>query len=284
MRVIVTRPRPQAQVWVERLQSFGFDAVALPLIDIQAPPDPIAVFETWVGLTEYSLVVFVSPNAVAFFWQQRPDGLHWPSHVLIGSIGPGTTQALLEQGLSPHQIIEPTLSAQQFDSEALWAQLSQHNWHGQSVLLVRGDGGREWLAQTLLTHGAMVETVCAYRRALPSWVPAEHAVLNEALSQPSGHIWFFSSSQSIQHLQQLLPGAPQVRQAPQPIDEVVHEHDDGEISRTPEALCISPWSHFQALVTHPVIAEQARALGCQPVHISRPLLADVVACLQSIAL
>jgi uroporphyrinogen-III synthase len=253
MRVIVTRPRPQAQAWVQQLVQLGIDAVALPLIDIQASPDPVAVLEAWVGLTEYSLVVFVSPNAVESFWQQCPDGMHWPNHVLIGSLGPGTTSALCERGLSRHQIIEPDLNAQQFDSEALWAQLAPHDWHGQSVLLVRGDGGREWLAQTLTVHGAMVETVCAYQRALPSWTPAEQAVLNAAVAQPLQHLWFFSSSQSIQHLQQLLA-------------------DDAH------------WRQFQALVTHPAIAQQAHALGCQPVHLSRPLLADVAACIQSVAL
>jgi uroporphyrinogen-III synthase len=252
MRVVVTRPRLQAQAWVHKLVQLGIDAVALPLIDIQAPPDPQAVVEAWAGLTAYSLVAFVSPNAVISFWQQCPAGLHWPAHVLIGSMGPGTTQALRDHGVSPHQILEPDPNADQFDAESLWLQLVQHDWRGQSVLLVRGEGGREWLAQTLLAHGAVVETVCTYQRGVPCLTPAEQAVLNHALKNPLQHAWFFSSSQSIQHLRQLVPQAD--------------------------------WHHSQALVTHPAIAQQARASGWQYVHLSRPLLADVAACIQSIAL
>jgi uroporphyrinogen-III synthase len=253
MRVIVTRPLAQAQVWVQQLVQLGIDAVVLPLIQIQAPPDPVDVLEAWAGLTEYSLVVFVSPNAVECFWQPCPDGGHvWPSHVLIGSLGPGTTQALRDRGLSGHQIIEPDPSAQQFDSEALWAQLARHDWHGLSVLLVRGDGGRDWLARTLAAQGAVVETVCAYQRVVPCFTSPESVLVDQALAEPACHLWFFSSSQSIEHLQQLAPRAD--------------------------------WRHAQALVTHPSIAQQAHALGWQHVYLSRPLLPEVVACIQSISL
>jgi uroporphyrinogen-III synthase len=253
MRVIVTRPLAQAQVWAQQLVLHGIDAVALPLIQIQMPSDPVGVLEAWAGLTEYSLVVFVSPNAVECFWQPCPNGGHaWASHVLIGSLGPGTTQALRDRGLSAHSIIEPDPSAKQFDSEALWAQLARHDWHGLSVLLVRGDGGREWLAQTLTAHGAVVETVCAYQRVLPRFTSQESALMEQALAEPASHLWFFSSSQSLQHLQQRWPDAD--------------------------------WRHAQALVTHPAIAQQAHDLGWQHVHLSRPLLPEVVACIQSISL
>jgi uroporphyrinogen-III synthase len=252
MRVIVTRPQAQARVWVQQLVQLGIDAVELPLIEIQAPPEPLAVLEAWAGLTAYSLVAFVSPNAVVSFWQQRPDGMHWPAHVLIGSMGPGTTQALCDHGVPASQILEPDPSAEQFDSESLWLQLAPHDWRGQSVLLVRGEGGREWLAQTLLAHGAVVETVCTYQRGVPNLMPAEQAVLKDAIKHPLQYVWFFSSSQSIQHLRQMAPQAD--------------------------------WHHSQALVTHPAIAQQARAAGWQYVKLSRPLLADVAACIQSIAL
>ena len=75
MRVLVTRPLAQAAEWVEALRSHGIDAVALPLIAIVPPSDPLAVVDSWANLAGRRLVVFVSPNAaLQFFARRRPDG------------------------------------------------------------------------------------------------------------------------------------------------------------------------------------------------------------------
>jgi uroporphyrinogen-III synthase len=71
------------------------------------------------------------------------------------------------------------------------------------VLIVRGDGGREWLADTLRARGAQVELLAAYRRRPPVLNANERALLAEALARPRGHCWLFSSSESIDHLEVL---------------------------------------------------------------------------------
>ncbi|WP_204267546.1 uroporphyrinogen-III synthase, partial [Escherichia coli] len=69
--------------------------------------------------------------------------------------------------------------AASLDSEHLWEQLSERrNWAGARVLLLRGDGGRDWLAERLAECGAQVEAVTVYHRAGPCFSVAEQALLD----------------------------------------------------------------------------------------------------------
>jgi len=250
VRILVTRPALQAAEWVRQLRDAGLDAVALPLIAIAPVDDPAALNDAWRGLASQRLVVFVSPNAARQFFAHRPDRAAWPDAAWAGSPGPGTTQALIALGVPAARIIEPATDAAQFDSESLWARLAGHDWHGAPVLVVRGAGGRDWLAQTLRAHGARVAHVAAYRRGPPALDAGERALLRAALDAPRAHCWFFSSSEAIDHLATLAAGAD--------------------------------WHAARAIATHPRIAERARQLGFASVVQARPSLAAVVACIQSI--
>jgi uroporphyrinogen-III synthase len=249
MKAIVTRPAAQADAWVARLRSRGVDAVALPLIAIGPPPDPAAVAQAWAGLAGRGLVVFVSPNAAERFFAARPDGAVWPAGCRAASLGPGTTQALRDAGVPAAAIVAPAADAAQFDSEALWAALAGHAWAGRSVLAVRGDGGREWLADRLREAGAAVTHVAAYQRAAPVFDAAQRALLAAAQREAAAFVWLFSSSEAIDHLE-AIAGA-------------------------------QGWSDARAVATHPRIAERARRLGIVDVREARPDLAAVVACIQS---
>ncbi len=250
MRVIVTRPAAQAAEWVAQLRGAGHDAVALPLICIAPAADALAVQTAWRELHARRLVVFVSPNAAEQFLTARPLGADWPPAVLAGSTGPGTTQALQRLGVPRQRIVEPAADTAQFDSEALWKQLAGTDWRGARVLIVRGDGGREWLAETLRAHGAEVELLAAYRRSAPRLDAAEQALLGAALAAPQGHLWLFSSSEAVDNLA-TLTGAD------------------------------ADWSQSRALATHPRIAARAQQLGLGQVTMVRPALAAVSACIQS---
>jgi len=251
MRVIVTRPASQAADWVARLRSHSIDAIALPLMGIAPIADPAALHGAWHGLAQQRLIVFVSPNSAEQFFAQRPADAPWPPALLAGSPGPGTTRVLAGLGVPADRIVEPASDAPQFDSESLWTRLRGLDWPGANVLIVRGDGGRDWLAQTLREAGAQVAHVAAYKRIAPAFDATEGAVLRAALDQPAAHLWFFSSSEAIDNL-----AAAQCSGA--------------------------DWHAASAIATHPRIAARARQLGFARVTEARPALADVVACIQSI--
>ena len=256
MRVLVTRPALQASAWVAQLAARGVDAVALPLIDIAPALDLEAVRAAWAGLARQRLVMFVSPNAADRFFAERPAAARWPPDTLAGSPGPGTTRALLALGVPPARIVAPAADAAQFDSEALWEQLEHLDWVGAAVLLVRGDGGREWLADTLRERGAQVEALATYRRVVPELSTPERSLLADACQRPAAHLWLFSSSQAVAHLDRL--------------------------TRADARQAARRWAGAHALATHPRIAERARRLGFDHVLESRPTVDALVACIQSL--
>ena len=251
MRVIVTRPAAQAADWVIALHARQLDAVALPLIGIAAVDEPAPLLAAWRALVGYRLVMFVSANAAHHFFALQPRGRTWPASLWAASPGPGTTRALIGLGVPAPQIIEPPAGAPQFDSESLWLRLQRQDWQDAEVLIVRGDGGRDWLADMLGRHGARVTHLAAYRRTVPQFDAGEQAVLLAALGAPAAHLWFFSSSEAITHLAALVPPG-------------------------------TGWRHAQALATHPRIAAKATQLGFARVIEARPALDDVIACIQSI--
>lgn len=253
MRVLVTRPQPQADEWVGRLRDAGFDAAALPLLGIRAADDAAPVDAAWRALATGApaMLVFVSPNAVERFFARRPAGATWPARVTAAAPGPGTAQALRSHGVPPGCVVQPAADAPQFDSEALWSRLCGRDWRGARVLIVRGDGGRDWLAETLRAAGAEVAFVQAYRRGAPRPTAAERALLAQALAAPGEHLWLFSSSEAVGHLRALAPHAA--------------------------------WWGAAALCSHPRIADAARALGVGRVHEVRPAFDAVVGMLRGMA-
>ena len=250
MRLIVTRPAAQAARWVQELRALGVDAQALPLLEIAPPADAAPLHAAWQALPVSALAMFVSANAVQHFFAARPDGLTWPAGVLAGSTGPGTTHALRAAGVDPDDIVEPAADAQAFDSEALWARLAAREWAGRRALVVRGEDGRDWLADTLRARGATVDFVAAYRRLAPVPDAAGRALLQAALAAPQAHAWLLTSSEAAQHLGHLAPGAD--------------------------------WSASLALASHPRIAATARRIGFGRVEAVAPTPADVARCLAGV--
>jgi len=228
MQLLVTRPQPQADEWAAGLRARGIAALALPLLQIVPESGP-ATAAAWASLPECGLVVFVSPGCVTSFFALQPPAIGWPPATLAAATGPGTAQALRDAGVPVAAIVEPPPDAEQFDSEALWRVLAPQSWQGQRVLVVRGDGGRDWLADRLREQGAEVAFVQAYRRTLPSLSAAQRTLLATAVGAPARHCWLFSSSQAVAHLRQL---ATQ-----------------------------SDWSQGCAMATHPRIASTLRAAG-----------------------
>jgi uroporphyrinogen-III synthase len=249
MRLIVTRPAAQAVEWVGELCHHGVDAIALPLIGIFPPRESAPVSAAWASLAAQRLVMFVSPNAAEQFFALRPTGAAWPADTLAGSPGPGTSRVLRALGVPEARIVEPKADAAQFDSESLWERLRERDWAGAAVLIVRGESGRDWLAERLREAGARVDFVTAYERAAPVLLPDQREALRSALAAPAAHTWMFSSSESIDHLQALVPDAD--------------------------------WRAARALATHPRIAARARDAGFGAVYECRPALGAVLACLQS---
>ncbi len=160
--IVVTRPREHALALAERIRMAGGDPILFPTIEILPPEDPGAVSNLIASLDGFQLAIFVSPTAAV-----RGHGLvsasrNWPEGLRVAALGVGTARALEEQGI--HAVIAPAGEA---DSEALAALPELQDLQGRSIVIFRGQGGREWLRTRLEERGARVEYAECYRRARP---------------------------------------------------------------------------------------------------------------------
>lgn len=257
--LVVTRPQPDAALWVQQLQTQGIAATALPMMAIGPSCSPAAVAAVQAALQHldrYQAIMFVSGNAVRYFFAQlRAHGLLLPPDIQYWSPGPGTSQALLCEGISPLALIQPAQDAPQFDSESLWTQAQQHIAHGHKVLIVRGgDGqqahghGRQWLTDQLQQRGVAVDFAPVYERQAPAITPSLLQTIESLRAQQA--LWLFSSSECVQHL----------------------------------VLCNPawPWHTHTALATHPRIAQQAQQAGFGRVIETTPTLLSITASIKSL--
>lgn len=251
--VVITRPAGQSQALAAQLESHGLRTLEFPLITIEPVRDDAPLREALGALDRYALVVFVSPNAVdrAFACYGTISSI-WPHALPVAVVGPASVAALARHGVAApaYRVISPAGAADEeparFDSESLYAALETtlgaDAFAGKRVLIVRGDGGREWLADRLREAGAEVEAVPAYRRVVPEPPIGAWATVH-ALLEGAPHVWLVTSSEGVRNL-----------------DELAREHlTAGEIVELRHAPLVAP---------HGRIGETARGLGSDRITVS----------------
>ncbi|SOZ13931.1 BIFUNCTIONAL: UROPORPHYRIN-III C-METHYLTRANSFERASE AND UROPORPHYRINOGEN-III SYNTHASE TRANSMEMBRANE PROTEIN [Cupriavidus taiwanensis] len=277
--VVVTRPAGQSRQLTEALQGAGLDVLSFPLLAIGPAADDAPLRAALARLETFALVVFVSPNAIAFALDtlagvQGAAVARWPARVAVAVVGPASVAALAERGIvapayrviapaganangAGHDDTVPDAEALRFDSEALWAQLDPAALAGKPVLIIRGNGGRDWLGDRLREAGAQVEAVEAYQRTLPEPTAMQWQAVRDNLRPGAApHVWLLTSSEAVRNL-----------------DVLARQHlSPQEDASLRQVQCIAP---------HARIAEQALALGFA--HIQRAAPGDaglLAACLQ----
>ncbi len=192
--VVVTRPVHQAAALAGLLEAAGARVFRFPLIAIVPPRDEARVDAVLARLPEFEMAVFMSANAVG--WGQRyleaADGL--PAGLILAAVGRGTGRALEAQGLAVDLV-----PVQRYDSEGLLAlpALQAEAISGKRVLIFRGEGGRELLAETLHERGAEVEYAEVYRRVRPAVDPGR---LLEPMARGEVDVIMVTSGEGLRNL------------------------------------------------------------------------------------
>ncbi|MFN7572223.1 MAG: uroporphyrinogen-III synthase [Betaproteobacteria bacterium] len=162
--IVVTRPEDAGRRLTAELAAAGFDALWLPAFDLGPAPDPQVVARALAQLAGYDLAVFVSPAAVraaaaALFCA-------WPPSTAIAVVGAATARAVREHipGADAASLLSASGEDSESGSEGLWAVLQAQSALPRRVLILRAQGGREWLLDRLREAGAKIEPLAVYER------------------------------------------------------------------------------------------------------------------------
>ncbi len=199
-KVVITRPRAQAGGLAQAVAALGRTPVLLPLLEIAPLADQSALRAVLADLDSFALVAFVSPNAIDAALAHVPA---WPPQVALAVLGEGSRAALARHGLTEANAtilgpLDPTRS----DSENLLQSLDLAALKGKRVLIVRGESGRELMAEGFRGAGAEVHVVPAYRRSVPVLTPELASTLRDLLLEPND--WLLTSSEALRGLLDLL--------------------------------------------------------------------------------
>ncbi|OGS81247.1 MAG: uroporphyrinogen III synthase [Gallionellales bacterium GWA2_55_18] len=189
LKIAVTRPRDQAARLARHIEQAGGIPLLFPLLDIAPAQDQRVLREQISRLAEFDLAIFISPNAVQYGMAAIRAAGELPQKLKIATVGQGSAKALRELGIA--EVIAP---AERFDSEGLLALPELQHVAGWRVLILRGDGGRELLGDTLRARGATVEYAACYRRSKPqqdiaALIDAVPDALTVTSSEALDHLW-----------------------------------------------------------------------------------------------
>lgn len=190
--VLVTRPAHQSTALIAAIEAAGGSCVRFPVIEI-VPHSPQDIEANVAALSDPDIVIYVSSNAVE-------HGLAWSGGGAVAAVGPATVAAI--EAAARIVDIRP---ADGYDSERLLAEPALNDVNGKTVRIVRGNKGRELLADTLRVRGATVDYLPVYERRMPSYSDADIAALANRWRTGDIDVAIAMSVESLRNLITLVP-------------------------------------------------------------------------------
>lgn len=208
-RLLLTRPEQESAALASVLGEAGIYSSSLPLLEIEPLVPTDAQRSLIFNLGLYGAVIVVSKPAARLVLELLDE--IWPQPPIQPwfSVGAGTAQILQDYGLDVSYPQRGDDSEALIDLESLTDIAVQP---GTRLLIIRGEDGRELLAERLRELGASVDYLSLYRRNLPQYV-ANELPRRVAAERLNGLV--VSSGQGFEHLRQLAGDAwPHLAQLP----------------------------------------------------------------------
>jgi len=157
MKVLITRPRAQADDFADKLRSAGFEPIFFPVIEIHPIENNVALDQALKKLDRYAWVVFTSVNAVEIVFDRVPSSPfgRQGEGVRVAAIGSKTAEALQVRGVTPDFVPE------EFVAEAILPGLG--NLRGKWILIPRAEIARKELPEAISKAGGIAHEIVVYR-------------------------------------------------------------------------------------------------------------------------
>ncbi len=198
MSILVTRPSPAGDQLVSRLRTLGQVAWSFPLIEFSPGRELPLLTSHLASLQAGDMLFALSQHAVEFAHARlQQEGQRWPDAPGYFAIGRTTALALhTESGKDIRYPLDREIS------EVLLQLPELQNVVGKRALILRGNGGRELLGDTLRERGAEVTFCECYQRCNKHYDGAEEAMHWQSRGVTTLVV---TSGEMLQHLWSLIP-------------------------------------------------------------------------------
>ncbi|OEH91437.1 uroporphyrinogen-III synthase [Bacillus solimangrovi] len=160
VHILVTRAQHQSSAFIEQIQSFGGNAIEVPLLKIAPPKREDVVQDAFTQLNSYDWIIITSMNGAHAFvkFANKYANSDWKKKLpKIAAVGKKTLKTLQDNN------IDVQFMPSSYTAEVLFAELSSQLKTGMRILLTRGDLARKALPSKLLDHGCKVNDLVVYR-------------------------------------------------------------------------------------------------------------------------
>lgn len=156
--ILIVRQERQAKGMIDRIQSLGGKAIAVPLLDFALPEDQKELRKKIAAASGYDWLILTSQNAADFFFRLSGETDTLPPIAVIGS---KTKEALAKYGA------EPDFVPEKYVAESFAAEFRHIIKPGDRVLLPKGNRARNVIAAEIRAAGAECDEVIVYETFCP---------------------------------------------------------------------------------------------------------------------
>ncbi len=164
IRALITRPLTKGQQLADQITAAQGFALCCPFVEITPGRDSQKINQQMDSLKPHDYIIAVSENAVKYANHYLTAAARqWPQDVHCIAVGPNTAKCWQQLGIK-HILIPST-----YDSEGVLQLLENTPISDKNILILRGNGGRETIAETLSSRTAKVVYSEVYQRTAPTY-------------------------------------------------------------------------------------------------------------------
>lgn len=167
IRALITRPRAKGEQLARQIEVANGAALCCPFIDISTGPQFESVSTLLDKLQSGDYIIAISDNAVNYANASlMNENKTWPQQINYIAVGPTTAKSWQKNG------IQHAKTPDSHDSEGVLKLLANVSVANKNIIILRGNGGRETMAEDLIKRTANVTYCEVYQRTVPSYEPA----------------------------------------------------------------------------------------------------------------